>query len=69
MTCCPAVRPPDRHVALGAVALVAAVTWLQTRVDLHLHRAGGRTDYDLRIAKHPTDPATVHTLAELAAEH
>ncbi|MFD8595268.1 hypothetical protein ACFV1L_09725 [Kitasatospora sp. NPDC059646] len=68
MTCCP-TRPTDPRIALGAVALVAAVTWLQTKIDLHLRRTEGRTDYDLRIGKQATDPTTVHTLADLAARH
>lgn len=48
----------------GIVVLAALVTWLQTKVVIHIKRVNGKTEFEFRVAK---EAATSATLKELAS--
>jgi hypothetical protein len=51
--------------ALAAVVLATTVSWLQTKVDIRIHRHDGRTDFDFSLRKTAASPGTLRRVAEI----
>src|SRR5688572_10520770 len=64
--------PADEQLSVeaavtAAVVLGALVAWLQTKVDIRVSRKDGRTEFEFKLAKAATGPATIRRLAEVVA--
>lgn len=63
-------HPPDdeqRSVELalaGAVILGALVTWLQTKVEIAVHRKDGKTDFRFHVRKDGAGDSLIETIAK-----
>lgn len=52
--------------AAGIVLLAALVSWLQTKVDIKIHRKDGKTEFLFHLRKAAADPQTLNSLARTA---
>lgn len=63
-------HPPDdeqRSVELalaGAVILGGLVTWLQTKVEIDIHRKGGKTEFRFHMRKDTASNSLIQTIAK-----
>jgi hypothetical protein len=65
--------PADRQLSVAeaagaAVVLGALVTWLQTKVDIHVSRKDGKTEFEFRYSKKASRPATLEHVVEIVAQ-
>ncbi|MBV6701900.1 hypothetical protein KV557_33165 [Kitasatospora aureofaciens] len=63
--------PADDQLAVeaavtGLVLLAALVSWLQTKVDIKIHRKDGRTEFLFHLRKAAADPDTLRSVTRTA---
>lgn len=54
--------------AAGIVVLAALISWLQTKVDIKVHRKDGKTEFLFHLRKAATDPETLKNIANTATQ-
>lgn len=54
--------------AAGLVVLGALIAWLQTKVDIKIHRKDGKTEFLFHLRKAAADPQTIQDLSNAAAQ-
>ncbi|MFC8721048.1 hypothetical protein [Kitasatospora sp. NPDC057198] len=64
--------PADEQMSVeaalvGTVLLGALVAWLQTKVDIRIHRRDGHTEFDFRLRKEAAPPGLLRELAATVA--
>ncbi|NIE59624.1 MULTISPECIES: hypothetical protein [unclassified Burkholderia] len=51
----------------GAVVLGALIAWLQTSVEIEIHRTDGKLDFKFNVKKGPTNGQTLADIAKIVA--
>ncbi|WP_128430552.1 hypothetical protein [Streptomyces cyaneus] len=65
--------PVDDQLAVetavtGIVVLAALVSWLQTKVEIKVHRKDGKTEFLFHLRKSAADPRTLRNVTETATQ-